>query len=98
MVSLIPITLPTKTPGQREESNKDRKPRQGMRHNKKIRRAGIEIKLQDVGESKIQVKRGVAKNKRPKSGRFMKEERVNLGNIQNLDEWSFPRLSDVGFI
>ena len=97
LASLLPITMPTKIHGQREESDKGRKPRQGASNNKK-RSAGIEIKLQDTGASRIQEKRGVAKNKSPESGRFMKEEQVNLGNIQNFDEWSFPGLSDVSFI
>ena len=55
----------------------------------------MESELEEDGGLRILVKRDGAENMNPESGRFMKEEQVNLGNIHG---WSVSGLTDVGFI
>ena len=94
------ISLPPRIKSSRRhgDSCTDRRCREERKSpNRRTQKAEIKNEIEDDGGLRILVKRDVAEaeNTNPESGRFMKEEQTNLGNIHG---GSVPGLSDVGFI
>ena len=80
-----------------DENNKERRPRKIVNHRRQTRRIRIESELENVRESRIEVKRDRPKLRKSESGRFMKEEQVGIGNNGNIG-FNSAVFSDVDII